>query len=176
MVEDFMMEDEEDPLVSVEYMNPPLLSDSEPSDSENDEESEDDDIDTPIYHRLNNQLNRSVARGHEDQNPSGARVWTEPHEDTKEEHQEVTHEMLLHFLEINEERNAVMETATAESPPVAEPTPILRSEQVISTAEEPPAELNPQDKEVDFDSEDDQALLDCVQLNLEAEDIFKKVG
>ena len=45
-----------------------------------------------------------------------------------------------------------------------------------STAVEPPAELNPQDGEVDFDSEDDQALLDCVQLDLEAEDIFNKVG
>ena len=63
--------------------------------------------------------------------------------------------MLLHFLEINEERNVVRETATVESPPINDPTPVLRSEQVSSTAEEPPAELNPQDGEVDFDSEDD---------------------
>ena len=45
-----------------------------------------------------------------------------------------------------------------------------------STAVEPPAENNPQNGEVDFDSEEDQALLECVQLDLEAEDLFNRMG
>merc|ERR1711895_73055 len=137
LVEDFMTEDEEEPIMSEEDMTPPLLSDSEPSDSEDDEDSEDDDIDTPIHQYLYNKPNLSVARGREDQNPPGARVWTDdtPHDDTKEEYQEVTAEILLHILKMNEERNAVTETATAsESLPVAEPSPTLRHEQVISMA------------------------------------------
>ena len=179
-----LTEDEDDPLMSEEDLGPPLLSDSEPdSESESEGDSEDDDDDIPVHHYLNNILNPLIVRepattpaAAEDQNPPGARVWTEPQDDTEAEHQEVTHEMLLHILEINEERNAVRETATVESPPINDPTPVLRPEQVSSTAVEPPAEYNPQDGEVDFDSEDDQALLDCVQLDLEAEDIFNKMG
>ena len=45
-----------------------------------------------------------------------------------------------------------------------------------STAAGPLAGNNPQNGEVDFDSEEDQALLECVQLDLEAEDLFNKMG
>merc|ERR1712082_226078 len=68
-VEDFMTEDKDEPL------HPPLLSDSEPSDSEEDEDSEDNENDTPIRRYLNDKINSSVARGREDQIPPGARIW-----------------------------------------------------------------------------------------------------
>ena len=131
-MEEFLTEDEGDPLMSEEDLSPPLLSDSEPdSDSEDEEDSEDDNDDIPVNQYLNNILNPLLVRepAVEDQNPPGALVWTEPQDDTEAEHQEVTHEMLLHILEINEERNAVRETATVESPPINDPTPVLRSEQ-----------------------------------------------
>ena len=63
LVEDFMTEDKEEPIMSEEDLTPPLLLDSEPSDSEDDEDSEDDDIDIPINQYLNNTLNPSVPRG-----------------------------------------------------------------------------------------------------------------
>ncbi len=47
---------------------------------------------------------------------------------------------------------------------------------MISTAEETPSGLTPEEKEADFDLEEDQTLLDCVKLDLEAEDIFNRVG
>ena len=100
---------------------------------------------------MNNKLNLSVARGHEDQNPPGARVWTEdtPHGDSGVVYQEVTAELLLNLInEVNEEENAVIETATAsESPTVAESYTIPRDEQVISTVKETPSELTPQEEE-----------------------------
>ena len=176
-MEEFLTEDEGDPLMSEEDLSPPLLLDSKPdTDSESEEDSEDDDDDIPVHQYLNNILNPFIVRepAMEDQNPPGARVWTEPQDATEAEHQEVTHEMLLHFLEINEERNAVRETATVESPPISDPTPVLRPEQVSSTAVEPPAESNSQNG--DFDSEEDAALLECVQLDLEAEDLLNKMG
>ena len=180
-MEEFLTEDEEDPLMSEEDLSPPLLSDSEPeSDSESEEDSEDDDDDFPVHQYLNNILNPLIVREpaveSEDQNRPGARVWTEPQDDTEAGHQEVTHEMLLHILEVNEERNAVRETAAVESPPINDPTPVIQPEQVSSTMAEPPAENNPQNGKVDFDSEEDQALLECVQLDLEAEDLFNRMG
>merc|ERR1712240_667569 len=84
--------------------------------------------------------------------------------------------MLLYILETNDARNAVRETATVESPPIRDPTPVQRPEQESSTVAEPPAENNTSDGEVDFDSEDDAALLECVQLDLEAEDLLHKMG
>ena len=36
--------------------------------------------------------------------------------------------------------------------------------------------MTPIEKEGDFDSEEDQALLDCVKLDLEAEEVFNRVG
>ena len=82
-----------------------MLSDSEPSDSEGDEDSEDDENDSPIRHYLNNITNSYVARGREDQISPGARVWTEnsPQDDPRVEYQEVTAELLLNLLEMNEE-------------------------------------------------------------------------
>ena len=48
-MEEFLTEDEEDPLMSEEDLSPPLLSDSEPdSDSEDEEDSEDDNDDIPV--------------------------------------------------------------------------------------------------------------------------------
>ena len=45
-----------------------------------------------------------------------------------------------------------------------------------STVEETPSELTPEKKEAEFDSDEDQALIDCVNLDHEAEDIFNRVG
>merc|ERR1712089_51022 len=96
-VEDYMTEDEDEPL------HPPLLSDSEGSDSEEDEDSEDDENDSPIRRYLNNITNSYVARGGEDQISPGARVWTEnsPQDNLRVEYQEVTAELLMNFLGIN---------------------------------------------------------------------------
>merc|ERR1711895_310162 len=147
LVEDFMTEDEDEPIMSDENIHPPLLSDSEPSDSEEDEDSEDDDIDTPIRRYLNNRLNSSVARGREDQIPPGAWVWTEdtPQDDSRVEYQEVTAELLLNLLEMNEEVDAAMDSVTAsESPLVAESNTASEDELVSSTAEETLSELAPE--------------------------------
>merc|ERR1712237_243627 len=106
--------------MSDENIHPPLLSDSEHSDSEENVDSEDNDIDTPIRRYLNNELNSSVAREYEDQIPPGARVWTDetPQDDSRVEYQEVTAELLLNLLEMNVEGNTSTETASAsESPP-----------------------------------------------------------
>ena len=88
--------------MSEEDLGPPLLSDSEPdSESESEGDSEDDDDDIPVHHYLNNILNPLIVREpaveSEDQNPPGARVWTEPQDATEAEHQEVTQEMLLYI-------------------------------------------------------------------------------
>ena len=119
-----MTEDEDDPLMSEEDLGPPLLSDSEPdSEGESEGDSEDDDDDIPVHHYLNNILNPLIVRKPEDQNPPGARVWTEPQDAPEDEYQEVTEEMLLYILETNNARNAVRETATVELPPNQGPYP-----------------------------------------------------
>ena len=177
--EDFMTEDEDEPIKSDDNIHPPLLSDSEHSDSEENVDSEDDDIDTPIRCYLNNELKSSVARGCEDQIPPGARVWTDetPQDDSRVEYQEVTAELLLNLLEMNVEENTSTETVTAsESPPAADSNTAPEDEPVISTAEETPSGLTPVEKEADFDLEEDQTLLDCVKLDLEVEDIINRVG
>merc|ERR1712237_21476 len=179
LVEDFMTEDEDEPIMSDENIYPPLLSDSKHSDSEENVDSKDGDIDTPIRCYLNNELNSSVARGCEDQIPPGARVWTDetPQDDSRVAYQEVTAELLLNLLELNEEENTSTETVTAsESPPAAESNTAPEDEPVIPTAEETPSGLTPEETETDFDLEEDQTLLDCVKLDLKAEDIFNRVG
>merc|ERR1712089_49441 len=88
-----------------------------------DEDSGDDENDSPIRRYLNNTINSSVARGREDQIPPGARVWTEdsPQDDSRVEYQEVTAELLLNLLEMNEEVEAATDSVTAsESPPIVE--------------------------------------------------------
>ena len=85
--EDFMTKDEDEPIKSDDNIHPPLLSDSEHSDSEENVDSENDDIEIPIRCYLNNELNSSVARGCEDQILPGARVWTDetPPDDSRVE-------------------------------------------------------------------------------------------
>merc|ERR1712089_20445 len=140
-----------------------------------DEDSEDDENDSPSRRYLNNTINSSVARGREDQIPPGARVWTE--DSPQDEYQEVTAELLLNLLEMNEEVEAATDSVTAsESPPVVESNTAPEDELVSSTAEETPSEVAPEIKEAEFDSDEDQALLDCVNLDHEAEDIFNRVG
>ena len=166
--------------MSEEDLGPPLLSDSEPdSESESEGDSEDDD-NIPVHHYLNNILNPLIVREpaveSEDQNPSGARGWTEPQGTNEAEHQEKTQEMLLYILETNDARSAVRETATLEPPPIRNPTPVRRLEQESSTTAEPLAENTTSGGEVDFDSEDDAALLECVQLDREAENLLDEMG
>merc|ERR1712215_186669 len=59
------------------------------------------------------------------------------------------------------------DSAIVENPPIRNPTPELES----STAAVPPSDV-----EVDFNSEDDAALLECVQLDREADDLLNKMG
>merc|ERR1711867_315533 len=164
------MTDDED-----EHVHPPLLSDSEPSDDEEDESSDDED-DSPLNRYLNSRQ-PPVTRRNEDQFLPGAKVWTEdsPQDDSRIEYQEVTAELLLNLLEMNEEEEAAMDSVTAlEYPPVAEPDTAPEDELVSSTVGETPSEQTKVEKV--FDSDEDQALIDCVNLDREAEGIFNRVG
>lgn len=123
---------------------------------------------------MNNVLNPLLVRDpatapadFEDQDPPGARVWTDTQSMPEAEHQEVDHEMLLHFLDIHDADEADRDSAITENPPIRNLTPELES----STAVVPPSDV-----EVDFNSEDDAALLECVQLDREADDLLNKMG
>ena len=76
---------------------------------------------------------------------------------------------------MTEDKNEPTMTAS-ESPPVVESNTALEDELVSSTVKETPSELTPEKKEAEFDSDEDQALIDCVNLDREAEGIFNRVG
>merc|ERR1712089_17528 len=108
-----------------------------------------------------------------------SRVWTEnsPQDNPRVEYQEVTAELLLNLLEMNEEVvTATDSVAASESLPVIGTDTAPSNELVSSTAEETPAESEPEREAAEFDSDDDQALLDCVNLDNKAENIFNRVG
>merc|ERR1712089_83959 len=107
-----------------------------------------------------------------------SRVWTEnsPQDNPRVEYQEVTAELLLNLLEMNEEVvTATDSVAASESLPVIGTDTAPENELVSSTAEETPAESDPEREVAEFDSDDDQALLDCVNLDNKAENIFNRV-
>ena len=66
----------------------------------------------------------------------------------------------MEILEANAARDAARETAASATPPVRTSTPVRRPEQESSTTAEPLAENTTSGGEVDFDSEDDAALLE----------------
>ena len=75
------------------------------------------------------------------------------------------------------EENTSTEIVTAsESPPAAESNTAPEDELVSLTVGEIPSEQTPEEKEAEFNSDEDQALIDCVNLDHEAEDIFNRVG
>ena len=166
-----------------EDLMPALSSDSE-SDSDDDDEDSEDDDDVPWTNKLTSNISRKAADGSKDL-PGCPGIWTKeetPQDITTAEFQESMQKIFEEISEVMDAQaaeRAAREAAASAPPPVRTSTPIEEPELECSTMATPLVENTTscgEVGEVDFDSEDDAALLKCVELDNEAELLLDRMG